>query len=110
MPHNRPDIVAVDNSKRMCHIIDVACPGDSRIALKEEERSTNTITPVVGALASYTERLEKFLDGIHVGLRTDIIQKTALLGSARILRKSFGMLLKAVCYCPTPIHQSRTEI
>ena len=46
------------------------------------------ITPVVtGSLGSYTERLEKFLDGIHVGLRTDIIQKTALLGTARIVRK-----------------------
>ena len=96
MLHNRPDIVVVDKSKRMCHIIDMAYPGDSRIALKGEEKSSNTlwcmhkvcITPVViGALGSYTERLEKFLDGIHVGLRTDIIQKTALLGTARVVRK-----------------------
>ena len=89
MPHNRPDIVVVDKNKRMCHIIDVACPGDSRIALKEEEKINKyqdlaleiknlrrmhkvCITPIViGALGSYTERLKKFLDGIHVGIRTD---------------------------------------
>ena len=38
MPHNRPDIVVVDKSERICHVIDVACPCDSRIALKEEEK------------------------------------------------------------------------
>ena len=82
----------------------MACPSDSRIALKEEEINKHQdlafeiktlwrmhkvcITPVViGALGSYTEILEKFLDGISVGLRTGIMHKTALLGSARILSK-----------------------
>ena len=31
-------LIVVDKNKRMCHIIDMACPGDSRIALKEEEK------------------------------------------------------------------------
>ncbi|XP_068734717.1 uncharacterized protein [Montipora capricornis] len=38
LPHNRLDIVVIDKAKKECHIIDVACPGDSRIALKEEEK------------------------------------------------------------------------
>ena len=41
MLHNRPDIVVVTKSKGMCYIIDVACPGDSRISLKEEEKINN---------------------------------------------------------------------
>ena len=35
--HNRPDVVVVDKRNRECQIIDVACPGDSRILLKEEK-------------------------------------------------------------------------
>ena len=87
------------------HIIDVACPGDCRIRLKEEEKVNKyhdlafevktlwklkkvTITPIViGALGPYTHRLEKYLEDIHVGLQTHTMQKIALLGSARILRQ-----------------------
>ena len=38
LSHNRPDIVVVDKMSKRCHIIDVACSGDSRIAMKEEEK------------------------------------------------------------------------
>ena len=38
LPHNRSDIVFVDKMSKTCHIIDVARPGDSRIAMKEEEK------------------------------------------------------------------------
>mgnify|MGYP001794283847 CR=1 FL=1 len=73
-------------SKR-CHIIDVACSGDSRIAMKEEEKVNKyrdlgieikalwhmkrvTTTPVViGALGMFRDRLEKYLEDIHVGLK-----------------------------------------
>ena len=46
------------------------------------------ITPIViGAMGTYTDRLEKYLEDIHVGLQTHTMQKTVLLGSARILRQ-----------------------
>ena len=38
LAHNSPDIVLVDKNKDVCHIIDVACPGNSRIVQKEEEK------------------------------------------------------------------------
>ena len=38
LPHNRPDIVVVNKMNMTCHTIDVAYPGDSRIAMKEEEK------------------------------------------------------------------------
>lgn len=105
LPHNKPDIVVVEKTSRTCHIIDVACPGDRRIRLKEEEKINKyrdltfevkrlwklkkaTTTPIViGALGTYTDRLEKYLEDIHVGLQAHTMQKTVLLGSARILRQ-----------------------
>ena len=37
--HNKPDIVVGEKTSRTCHIIiDVACPADRRIRLKEEEK------------------------------------------------------------------------
>ena len=38
LPHNRPVTTVVDKMIKRCHIIVVACPGDSRIAMKEEEK------------------------------------------------------------------------
>ena len=38
LPHNRPDIVVVDKMSKRCQITYVACLGDSRIAMKEEEK------------------------------------------------------------------------
>ena len=95
------DIVVIDKAKKECHIIDVACPGDSRIVLKEEEKIDKyhdlaieikalwrlkkvLIVPVViGALGGITDRLEGYLADIHVVT----MQKTVLHGSARILRR-----------------------
>ena len=38
--HRKPDIGLVDKVQQKCLIIDVACPGDNRIAEKEEEKTT----------------------------------------------------------------------
>ena len=105
LPHNRPDIVVIDKAKKECHIIDIACPGDSRIVLKEEEKIDKyrdlaieikalwclkkvlMVPVVIRALGSITDRLEAYLADIHVGLKPVTMQKTVLLGSARILRR-----------------------
>ena len=41
--HRKPDIVLVDKVQQKCLVIDVACPGDNRIAEKEEEKPNGTI-------------------------------------------------------------------
>ena len=100
----RPDIVLVDKNY-VCHIIDIACPGDSRIVQKEEEKVEKylnldiaikplwrmkkvVISPIViEVLANFTERLEGYLKNISTRLQPYNMQKTVLLGSARILRR-----------------------
>ena len=37
-PTTKPDIWIVDNQTGECHIIDVACPFDTRVKGKEQER------------------------------------------------------------------------
>ena len=36
--NNRPDIVVLEKEGRVCFIVDVACPFDTRVAKKETER------------------------------------------------------------------------
>ena len=38
LDHNRPDIVVMEKASRVCQIIDVACPFDTRIAENEREK------------------------------------------------------------------------
>ena len=38
LDHNRPDMVVLEKARRVCEIIDVACPFDIRIVEKERER------------------------------------------------------------------------
>ena len=42
---------------------------------------------VVGALGVVTKRLDTWLEKLGVTIRTGLLQKSALLGTARILRK-----------------------
>ena len=96
----RPDLVVVDKKERSCKIIDFAVPGDSRIEEKEKDKieryqelerelqkiwnvKVKIIPLVVGSLGAIPNRLKQI--GIAVG--TAQVQKTVLLGTARILRK-----------------------
>ena len=36
--HRRPDVVVFDKHEKMCHLIDIAVPGDSRVEAKENEK------------------------------------------------------------------------
>ena len=74
--HRKPDIVVLDKTKNTCLIIDVAIPGDQRIALKEVEKimnyaelkvelermwktKTKVIPIVIGALVRFQRTLER---------------------------------------------------
>ena len=88
--------------KRACKIVDFAVPADHRVKLKENEKKDKylarkfkklwnmkvTIIPIViGAFGTVTKGLLKGLEDLEVGGREETIQTTALLRTARILRR-----------------------
>ena len=100
----RPDIVVVDKDKKTCQLIDVACPGDKRVKEKEDEKvvkyqdlarelrkiwsmEVKVIPIVIGVLGTIPARLKDNLKEIGIPLKASQIQKSVLLGTARILRK-----------------------
>ncbi len=103
--YGRPDVVVLDKTKKMCHLIDIAQPGDIRVAKKETEKiqkyqdlarelckiwqvKVKVVPVVVGALGTIPKALEKHLEEIGTNVRVDLLQKAVLLGTARILRKT----------------------
>ena len=89
---------------KACKIVDFAVPADHRIKLKECEKKDKyidlarelkklwnmkvTIIPIViGAFGTVTKGLLKGLEDLKVGGRVETIQTTALLKTARILRR-----------------------
>ena len=101
-------MMIIDKSDRSCQIIDVVIPEDGRVREKEDEKIEkyqdlareirrmwgvrSKVIPVeVGALGSVPLRLKDNLKVIDVGISIELIQKCALLGLARILRKVLEM-------------------
>ena len=93
-----------NQQKKICKIVDFAVPADHRIKLKECEKRDKyldlarelkklwnmkvTIIPIgIGAFGKVTKGLLKGLEDLEVGVRVEIIQTTALLRTARILRR-----------------------
>ena len=102
--HYRPDIVLFDKKTRKCLIIDVAIPGDHRINVKETDKilaygdlklelsrmwncETKVVPIIIGALGSIPANLEKHLKSLDINCNISTFQKSALLGTAGILRK-----------------------
>ena len=100
----RPDLIIINKKKRICKIVDFAVPADHRIKLKECEKRDKyldfarelkklwnlkvTIIPIViGAFGTVNKGLLKGLEDLEVGDRVETIQRTALLKTARILRR-----------------------
>ena len=104
IPARRPDLIIINKKKkkekRNCKIV----PADHRINLKESEKKDKyldlarelkklwnmkvTVVPIViGALGTITKGLLKGLEDLEVGGRVETIQTTALLRTARILRR-----------------------
>ena len=85
----------------------MAIPDDGRVGAKEEEKvekyhlereirkmwgiRTKAIPIVLGALGTIPLRLKENLRTISVNKSIELIQRCALLGSARILRKVLEM-------------------
>ena len=111
----RTDLIIINNKKRICKIVDFAVPANHRIKLKECEKKdkyldlarelkkiwnmkVTIITIVIGAFGAVTKGLLKGLNGLEVGGRVETIQTTALLRTARILKRvleTWGDLLSS---------------
>ena len=105
----RPDIIFIDKKEKCCKIIDIAIPGDSRVNEKEREKmekyqllkdelvrlwdlkKVNVIPVVIGALGLVSSKCKRHLEKLEKNIEMNIIQKIALLGTARILRKVLSL-------------------
>ena len=100
----RADLVVVEKNERSCKIIDFAVPGDSRIEEKEKDKiekyqglgrelqniwnvKVKIIPFVVGSLGAIFKQFGNRLKQIGITAGTAQVQKTVLLGTARILSK-----------------------
>ena len=102
----RPDIVVVDKEKKDVKIIDIAIPGDNRVKGKEQEKiekyqplkeqigklwNMEKVTVIPGPLGCISYCFEEHMEKIGIDVKLQVIQKTALLGTARILRQTLSM-------------------
>ena len=103
LPNNKPDIVIRDNEKRTCMLIDVAIPGDRNVIKKEAEKivkykyltieiqrmwnvKTRVIPVMTGATGAMSKSFRKYVSDIPGNHDVKELQKTAILGTAHILR------------------------
>ena len=97
-------IIILTKTKRTCRIVVFAVSADYRVKLKKSEKQDKyldltrelkklwnmkvTVIPIViGALSTVTNGLVQRLEDLEIRRRVETIQTTALLGSARILRR-----------------------
>ena len=101
----RPDILVVDKLKKETMIIDEAIPGNTRARDKGREKIKKhsllkdevarlwqmkkaVVIPIaVGVLGTITPKIEKYIESLEIEIRIEHIQKSALLGIARIIKK-----------------------
>ena len=109
IPTRRPNLVIVnkrkkkkEKRKRTCWIVDFAVPVDHREKIKENEKrgkhldlsrefkklwNMKGMVIPIGALGTIPKGLVRRLEDLDIGRRAEAIQTTALLRSARILRR-----------------------
>ncbi|TWW77705.1 hypothetical protein D4764_12G0010950 [Takifugu flavidus] len=105
---NQPDIVVVDKHRKTVVVIDVAIPSDSNIRKKEHEKLEKyqglkeemermwgmkaTVVPVViWTLWAVTPNLSRWLQQIPGTTPEISVQKSAVLGTAKILRRTLRL-------------------
>jgi len=102
-PNNKPDIIR-DNVKGTCMLTDVAISGDRNVIKKEAEKilkykdltteiqrmwnvKIKVIPVIIGATGTISKPFRKYLSNIPGKHEIKELQKTAILGTAHILRK-----------------------
>ena len=97
--------MVIDKKERVCLIVDIAVPPYRRVEEKEQEkvdkyqdlkreigrmweiRKVQVVPVVIGAHGSVSKGFDKWIEELHIQCNFVDIQKTALLRTARILRK-----------------------
>ena len=105
----KPDVVLIDKRTKGVKIIDIAIPGDKRVKDKEIEKlekyqmlkeevqrlwkmkSVTVLPVVIGALGAVSQRFAGYVNKVGANIKLEIVQKTALLGTARLLRKVLSL-------------------
>ena len=105
----RPDIIVINKKERKGIIIDIAVPADVRVGEKERKKvekyqdlkreigrlwklkMVEVVPVVIGALGSVTKGFDRWIEKLRIPLNVGVMQKTALLGTAGILRKVLEM-------------------
>ena len=108
IPNNKPDIIIRDNEKGTCILIDVAISGDRNVIKKEDEKilkykdltkdltieiqhiwnvKTKVMPVIIGATGTISKTFRKYVSNIPGKHEVEEVQKTAILGTAHILRK-----------------------
>ena len=105
IPNNKPDFIIRDNEKGTCMLIDVAISGDGNVIKKEAEKilkyedltieihcmwnvKTEVIPVIIGATGTISKSFRKYVSNIPGNHEVKELQKTAILGTAHILRKA----------------------
>lgn len=105
---NQPDIVIIDKDKKQATIIDIAIPNDYNIQDKEKEKvqkyqplreeleriwkvKTKVVPVVVGSLGALTSAHERWLGELPGKYNSTTLQKCALLGTSKILRRVLNL-------------------
>ena len=105
----RCDLILVDKKTKSCVIIDCTIPGDCRKREKEIEKikkyqnlkrklkkiwslkKAEVVPVVVRALGCISKGFSRWMDTLGIKLNVGMVQKSVLLGTARILRKVLDM-------------------
>ena len=106
--YNRPDVILVDKATRKWIMIDIAVPSDFNVVRTEDWKvekyqdlafeirklhqvETRIIPVVIGALGTVPKRLSRSIAVWGISDIIASIQMTALLGTARILRRAMNL-------------------
>jgi len=105
---NRPEIVVKDKKERTCLLIDMSTPTERNTSLKtmvkltkykdleiEIEKTwgmkTTTVPVIIGAFGLVNKGTENYIGKIPGNIRITELQKTVLLGTADILRRTLSI-------------------
>jgi glycosylphosphatidylinositol transamidase (GPIT) subunit GPI8 len=104
IPNNKPDVIIRDNEKGTCILIYVALSGDRNVIKKEAEKilkykdltieiqcmwnvKARVIPEIIGATGTISKSFRKYVSNIPGNHDVRKLQKTAILGTAHLLRK-----------------------
>ena len=105
----RPELIIIDKKEQKGIIIDIAVPTDVIVKEKQKEkvekyqdlkkeirrfwklRNVEIVPAVIGALGSVSAGFDRWMGKLGIIYNVGVMQKRALLGTARILRKLLEM-------------------